>query len=229
MSQGEPVIDAALAAQRLGVDPSSGPDGLRAAFRASVKRVHPDRPGGDAAQLRAVIEAYDYLRALPPPVAGAPSQPPPRMLEITPSEALFGARRAVTTVDGRVGHARLPPGLRAGDQVRLDGHVLRVTIASDDRLAVIGDHLCLSLQVDASLFQQGGSVRVATPLGPRLVRITRQDAVRGLARIRGEGLPARGKRPAGDLLLRLKEAEAPESFETPAQIKLRRFTADWAA
>ena len=230
MRQGDPVIDAARAAHLLGVDAACGPDALRAAFRAAVKRVHPDRPGGDAEQLRAVIEAYEHLRArtaLQPVTSVRPAPPP--ILEISPIEALTGLRRPVVAADGEARSARLPAGLRAGDRVRLDGDVLVVAIVSQDGLAVIGDHLCVSLEIDGALLRQGGSAQVETPMGARQVRITRQDAIRGLARLSGEGLPARAGRPRGDLLVWLRPARVQERVETSARAKLRRFTADWAA
>ncbi len=227
MSQGEPVIDAARAAEQLGVEWPCEPDALRAAFRAAVKRAHPDRPGGDAAKLRAIIEAHELLRGQPPSVA-SPRNTAPLILEITPVEALRGLRRAVLC-DGALREMRLPAGLRAGDRVRLGGALRTVTITSQDGLAVIGDHLCVSVEVEPQWLRQGGALEVTTPLGSRQLRITRQDAVRGLSRIVGAGLPARGDRMQGDLLVWLKPMAAVEPAQTPAQTKLRRFAAAWAA
>lgn len=236
MSQGDCVFEAAEAARLLGVDPDCAEDTLTAAFRAQVKRTHPDRPGGDAERLRAVIAAYHHLRARPraPRSVGArvaPVRAPgPAILEISAMEALFGVRRTIAAAGGRSRLARLPAGLRAGERVRLGGEVMTVAIASAGAFAVIGDHVCLTQAVEPQVLRQGGLVRVETPRGPRQVRITRQDAIRGLARLSGAGLPARGVRPQGDLLIWLKtEAEAEVRLETPAQVKLRRFTADWAA
>lgn len=228
MSQGEPFIAAAWAAELLGVDAACGPDTLRAAFRAAVKRAHPDRPGGDAARLRAVIEAHDLLRSRLPPLALSP--PPSPILTITPAEAMSGLRRPVRGADGAPRIARLPAGLRAGDRVRLGGEVMTVAVGSHGGLSVIGDHLCARLEAEAALLRQGGVVQVETPTGRRELRVTRQDAVRGLARLAGAGLPARGRRPQGDLLVWLKPAEAAAEPEaTPARVKRRRFAAAWAA
>ena len=228
MSQGEPVTCYVRAAQILGVEADCGPDVLRAAFRAAVKRAHPDRPGGDAARLRAVIEAHELLRGrIAAPRLVRPAPPP--ILTITPAEALGGFRRPMGSAEGAVRHARLPPGLRAGDQVRIGEEVLTVAIASLAGLSVIGDHLCLSHEVDPALLRQGGSIEVATPTGLQQLRVTRQDAVRGLVRVAGAGLPARGRRPQGDLLVWLKPMVLPQAFETPARLKLRQFAAAWAA
>ena len=236
MSQGDSVFEAAKAARLLGVDPDCAEDTLAAAFRAQVKLCHPDRPGGDPERLRAVIAAYHGLRARPRiPRSAAPRTAPvrapsPTIFEISAMEALQGVRRAVGAAGGRSRLARLPAGLRAGERVRLGGEVMTIAIVSAGAFGVIGDHLCLTQMVEPQVLRQGGLVAVETPDGPRQVRITRQDAIRGLARLSGAGLPARGARPQGDLLIWLKaEAASEDRPETPAQVKLRRFTADWAA
>ncbi|QUD87115.1 molecular chaperone DnaJ [Phenylobacterium montanum] len=225
MSQGEPVTSFVRAARVLGVEADCGPDALQKAFRAAVKRAHPDRPGGDAARLRAVIEAHELLRGRRE-TSPAPS---PAILTITPGEALAGLRRPLPAADGTIRFARLPAGLRAGDRVRLGAEILTIAIKSQAGLSVIGDHLCLSIEVEPALMRQGGEVGVQTPAGSRALRVTRQDAIRGLARVAGAGLPARGSRPQGDLLVWLKPMDLPQAGETSAQVKLRRFAAAWAA
>ena len=232
MSQGQSVLTAANAARILGADLEQGPKALQAAFRAAVKRAHPDRPGGDAQRLRAVIEAYNFLKAsAPEPARETAARPTPApTLEITPVEALCGGRHLTQAVDGRKIYVILPAGLRAGDQVRVAGQVRGIAIASQDGLAVIGDHLCLSVDTQVAILRQGGTVSVETPLGPRTIRITRQDGVRGLVRVVGKGLPPRAGRPRGDLLIRLRAvASSDDAAESEAQSKLRRFAADWAA
>lgn len=46
----------------LGVAESADPVVIDAAYRALAKRVHPDRPGGDAAAFRAITTAYEAAR-----------------------------------------------------------------------------------------------------------------------------------------------------------------------
>lgn len=57
--------DAAYAAalSRLGLDANVTADALRRAYRAMMKQVHPDRPGGSTARAQAVNEAYELVRA----------------------------------------------------------------------------------------------------------------------------------------------------------------------
>lgn len=70
------------AMQLLGLptDQSPKPHELRQAFRQMVKRIHPDRPGGDASKLQDAKEAYDILsgkiRPTPRGIVKAPVPPP---------------------------------------------------------------------------------------------------------------------------------------------------------
>jgi curved DNA-binding protein len=72
-------MTARSARARLGVGPGADERALRAAFREAAKRNHPDRPGGDPAAFREIMEAYRVLRedsAAPAPFAQ--SRPRPR-------------------------------------------------------------------------------------------------------------------------------------------------------
>jgi hypothetical protein len=51
----------------LALEPGADADAVARAFRAAIKRVHPDRPGGDGEALRRVIEAHRVLAARPRP------------------------------------------------------------------------------------------------------------------------------------------------------------------
>jgi curved DNA-binding protein len=220
-------MDAAAARRLLGVAPDADAKALRAAFKTAVKAAHPDRPGGDGERLRAVIEAYRRLTALPPAATPPPAEREAR-LEITPLQAVAGGWARVRLGPGREVSVRLPAGLRAGEPVRVSGQTLRVIIVNDREAAVAGDDLLMSVHVVRSLMLGGGRLAVETPAGTAVVWISKADAARGFARVAGLGLPARGGRGAGDLLLRLKPA--PDArFDSPAQAKRRRFAAAWAA
>ena len=215
----------------LGVEGCADDAVVRRAFRAAVKRHHPDRPGGDEARLRQVIEAYRALR----PAAAIARERRPRTpaLTITPADALLGGWRPVRLPDGRTVQLHLPAGLREGERLSVDGRVLAVAIAGDAALAVLGDHLCLSAEVAPAFLRHGGRLCVDTPAGSRAFWVSAPDAARGLARVQGRGLPARAGYRQGDLFVRLLAAwEEPPEPEAPAnsvQDKLRRFTAEWAA
>jgi len=81
--------------------------------------------------------------------------------------------------------------------------------------------------LDRALLDQGGRVSLETPLGPRDVWITRKASARGLIRLAGDGLPARGRHRQGDLFIRLQAAS--ETASSAARTLLRRFAAAWAA
>lgn len=211
---------------------------VRQAFRAAVRVAHPDL-GGDADRLRQVIDANRILKEdhaaglrLPPATVRAPTRraPTPLPLEISAHQAQAGGEAAVVLPDGRQGFARIPPGLRAGDVVRLKstaGPVLfRVKFSRGD-MDVRGDNLWIKLRVAPSLLAEGGRLEVQTPAGPRSIAVSVEAGQRRLLRIPGAGLPARGPHEQGHLFVRL-EAD-PDAAESPARSLLRRFTAAWAA
>jgi curved DNA-binding protein len=208
----------------LGVSGGADADTLRAAFRDAAKRAHPDHPGGDGERLRLIIEAYRTLRP-----KGAPlRRGAPRRLTITPAEAMLGGWRPVELAEGRQVTVRLPPGLREGEALSVDGQPMSISIAGEDGQAVLGDHLCVTAEVPLSLTVVGGRVVVETPTGPQSFWVSADDGARGLARARGLGLPPRGRYARGDLYVWLRAVDAPAA-ETLLEAKLRRFSAEWAA
>ena len=55
------------ARELLGVGPLAAPGDVRRGFREAAKRAHPDRPGGDEARFRRVVEAYHRLQQVKAP------------------------------------------------------------------------------------------------------------------------------------------------------------------
>jgi curved DNA-binding protein len=222
----------AAARRRLGVGREADEAALRAAFREAAKRAHPDRAGGDAAEFRAVIEAYQRLRApKASPIQFPPAKRPPRAVrpgfEIEPAVAMSGGAVLLAASDGRTLRVTLPPGLREGDKVRAGGESFEARIRVDRDMLVRGDDIWVTARVAKRLLVEGGRVEVATPFGQRAVWVNRRAGVRRLVRIPGQGLPARGRHAQGHLFLRL-EAEG-EPSESVARALLRRFAAAWAA
>ncbi|MBI1405785.1 MAG: molecular chaperone DnaJ [Caulobacter sp.] len=216
---------------RLGLRAEPDAAGLRAAFRQAVKQTHPDRPGGDAASLRAVVAAYDLLKTKPDVVAGSPPANPPAtapdadVLTISPALAASGGEVLISLSDGRRLKVGLPAGLRAGDRVRAGAAMLTVTVRGGPDLTLRGDDLWLTTDLPGDA-PQGGRLDLDTPGGPREIWIGRRALARGLVRISGQGLPARGPHSAGDLFVRLRPAARPESG---ARARLRAFQANWTA
>jgi curved DNA-binding protein len=92
---------------------------------------------------------------------------------------------------------------------------------------VRGDDLWMTAKVAPAVLKRGGRINVDTPLGRRSVWIDRNAAERGLVRVEGQGLPARGRRPKGHLFIRLSPAAG--LADSAALSLLRRFAAAWAA
>ncbi len=220
----------------LGVASGASERELRAAYREAAKHAHPDRPGGDAALFRDVLAAYRLLQDQPPPRAihfppacAAPAHEGVQTqatLEIDVATAVSGGAVDMT-IDGRHLRLKLPAGLRADDKVRVDGVTFVVRHKSARETMIRGDDLWLTGKVDKRILAEGGRVEVDTPLGPRLAWISTKAASRGLVRLPGQGLPARGKHPAGDLFLRLEAVAS--GVESAARSLLKRFAAAWAA
>jgi curved DNA-binding protein len=129
--------------------------------------------------------------------------------------------------DGRLIRIDLPAGLRPGDKVRAGGGELCVYIRAQEGVIVRGNDVWMSVKVSPITMKRGGRVAVETPFGRRIVWIDRKVGERGLVRLEGQGLPARGKRPRGHMFLRL--AAAASVADSAALALLRRFAAAWAA
>jgi DnaJ-class molecular chaperone len=71
-----------------------------------------------------------------------------------------------------------------------------------------GADVHLTVELSARRLAAGGFVRAPTLNGDVQIRIPKGVAPGTTLRIRGRGLPARGKRPAGDFYVTLAEASA---------------------
>ena len=224
-----PDMSLKMAREVLGVSSIATPLEVRRAFSRAAKRAHPDR-GGEEAIFHQVVSAYQRLRD---PLDGATSSRPSRDaggepdLEITPFLALSGGEVDHRLPDGRTIRLNLPAGLRSGDRVRASGVKLCIYVRAEHGLLVRGDDVWMSVKLAPATLRRGGRVSLDTPLGTRIAWIDAKAAERGLLRLEGQGLPARGRRPRGCLFLRLSTPTAPA--DGPAMTLLRRFAAAWAA
>jgi curved DNA-binding protein len=212
----------------LGLSRHAGSEEARIAFRAAAKLAHPDRPGGDAGQFRQIVAAYRMLQAAPALPAAATAQVSEAYVEISPLIALNGGEAEAVLTGGRRLRARIPAGARHGERLRIaGGFKVAVRIAADEAMQVRGSDLWITVQVADFLLGEGGRAVVETQLGPKTLWVSGKVAERRLVRLEGQGLPARGGHPQGDLFVRLaSDAGAPES---PARARLRAFAAAWAA
>lgn len=217
----------------LGLTGPASAEALAAAFRSAVKAARPDQAGGDAERFRRVIDAYRLLQAqtlaLPAPAPGptAFTAPPPcpPLAVITPMQALTGGTVAMT-IDGRRLLIHMPPGVRTADRIRLRGldALIPVLIRPADGLSVLGGDLFMDWRVAPRMIRDGGRIEIDTHAGPRSAWLVPDMMEPVRLRLKGLGLPARGRRPAGDMFVRL---EASDDLPSAAEDMLARFTRVW--
>lgn len=219
----------------LGVRASATAADIRQAFRAKAKTAHPDSSGGAAEEFRRLVAAYRQLepaahsleRAREPPPPPRPVRETSRQLVITPLMAWGGGAVQYVSADGKALRIRLPVGLRNGDVVRAGTEKLNVVVESQAGMMVRGDDLWITVTVPPRTLEEGGRVPVVTPIGRRILWVTKKAGERRLVRAPGLGLPARGRHPDGCLFVRLAPKTGP--LDSAARTLLRRFTSAWAA
>ena len=236
-------MTAGQARELLGLAADADAAALGRAYRAAVKAAHPDLGGGDPERLRLVIEAHRLLKSLretritfAPAPAAERSRAAAVSVAITIEEAIRGARRRVTLPGGGSLQVRLPKGLRSGDVLRLKrpegGDVLvRIALHPKPGITVRGDDLWLEVSAPSGQVKPGARLEVDTPRGRRALLAPHGAGDGKPIRLKGQGLPARGRHAAGDLILklRLEPAEGLAAPESASQTLLRRFSARWAA
>jgi curved DNA-binding protein len=213
----------------LGVRPQASPTDLRRAFRDAAKAAHPDRAGGSSDRFRRVMAAYRQLEeasaeVIAPRVSVSAAEH--GKLVISPLQAWNGGAVEHRMADGRTLRIRLPVGLRNGDLVRAEGEALEVVIEAREGMTVRGDDLWLTVSVPPRVLEEGGRVAVVTPIGRRILWVSKKAGERRLVRAPGLGLPASGRRPQGSLFVRLAPKTGP--LDSAARLLLRRFSAVWA-
>jgi len=216
----------------LGLTGPADSEALTAAFRAAVKAAHPSAPGGDADRFRRVIAAWRLIQSREHTLAIAgPKAPPPLppVVAIGPLDALNGGHVAVRLA-GRTLDVRLPKGLRSGEHLRLRGAgsggadvYLPVLIRAANGLKVLGDDLFMEHAIPTRLLEDGGRLELDTHAGPRSAWIVAGQTPLRL-RLKGLGLPARGRRPQGHLFVDLRPSDDAPSV---AEDLLIRFTRVW--
>jgi curved DNA-binding protein len=227
------------ARELLGLRPGADGQTIARAYRSAVKAAHPDRDGGDVERLRQVIEAHRLLTPTSPERLTftlmrrpAETAAPRRLgLQISVEEALFGGERAVETQPDRQLNVRLPAGLKAGDVLRLAGAddgvdvLLQISIAAEPGVAVRGADLWIEVEIDADALQAGGCLEIDTPRGRQVFLAPKaaEDSGVVMVRFKGQGLPARGSHPVGDMVINLAIRES------RSRALLRRFSSRWAA
>lgn len=199
-----------------------GPADLQRAFRMAVKNVHPDRSGGNPQAFQSVVAAYQLLLTAG---SSAPAKLAPSRVLITPIIALQGGEISVSISPTASVQLPLPPGLREGDRMALGDRQIIISIENRPDIMVRGDDVWVDVTVEMGLLARHGRAGLETPIGRRVVWMTPHAHSRGLLKLTGQGLPARGLRQAGHLFLRLGADQATSN----ARSLLAQVAANWAA
>jgi DnaJ-class molecular chaperone len=149
-------------------------------------------------------------------------------------DAVNGAVRRLTLPDGRTLDVKIPVGTTDGQVLRLRGQggpgrhggpagdaLIELRIAPHRFFIRDGQDIRLELPVRLSEAVLGGPVEIPTPGGVVRMRIPPHSDTGTELRLRGRGVPAHGKLPAGDLRARLRVVIG------RADAALEAFLRDW--
>ena len=142
--------------------------------------------------------------------AGARSGPAQTRISITLEEALSGTTRQMRLHDSAEGtktlDVKIPPGVADGATIRLrdQGVSLKVKISPHATYQLDGRDILTDVCVSPSEAALGAKVQIRTPMGQVELTIPPGSQSGQKLRIRGNGLPAQGRKAAGDFLARIK-------------------------
>lgn len=127
---------------------------------------------------------------------------------------------------------RIPQGVRTGSRVRIAGQgspglnggpngdvYLLITVIADSKFTQEGRNLRTRVQVPLYTALLGGEVVVETLTGRVALRIPEGTQNGHVFRLRGKGMPASGKQPAGDLLA-TAEVQLPTKLSSAEKEKI---------
>jgi len=152
-------------------------------------------------------------------------------------DAVNGATRQIQLPDGAQLSVRIPPGLRDGQILRLKGKgqpglgdapagdaLVEVTVRPHPRFRRKGNDIEIDLSVSLPEAVLGAKVPAPTVTGQVNVTVPPGANTGTVLRLKGRGVPARGRHAAGDQLVRLQ-------VMLPAKIDpdLERLVREWAA
>lgn len=196
----------------LGLHPDADPRAAKAAFHAVAKTCHPDINADPHARQR-FEEAREAYRIITAGAASADiirtgSPRAGRMAEIDLCVSVWGAASGIS-LKGKcpLGETtvRVPSGARTGDRIiRRIGKTdvaFVVQVEESDGFSTDGSHLVTTLRISSSHAKLGGPAEIDTPVGCLRLAVPKGTQNGDRLMVAGRGLPARDKRPAGDLYL----------------------------
>ena len=188
-----------------GAGPQGGPGGGFEDILASMF--------GGAARGRGGAEAFEYE----PGPSAMPDLDLNASLGITLEEAVRGAEKRVRLPTGKELNVKIPAGVTSGQTIRLRGQgqevaghrpgdaLITVVIAQHPVFKVDGNDLRADIPVTLYEAVLGAKVRVPTLDGAVELSIPKNTSSGRTFRLRGKGLPVRGKEP-GDLFVTVRIA-----------------------
>jgi DnaJ-class molecular chaperone len=137
-------------------------------------------------------------------------------LDLTLEEMALGTERRLDLAPGIAVIAKIPPGAEPGAMLRFAGLGLPggnggppgdglVTLGAKPhaRFRLDGADVHLRLEISQRRLAAGGFLRAPTLTGDVQIRVPKGLEPGATLRLRGRGLPGRGKRPAGDFFVTL--------------------------
>lgn len=153
-------------------------------------------------------------------------------LEASFLDAVNGATERLTLPDGQTLDVKIPPGTQTGDVLRLRGRgtqgrntgpagdaLIEIAVAPHRFFTREGHDIRLDLPVTVAEAVLGGRVTVPTPSGAVAMTVKPGADTGTELRLRGRGVPAHGKLPAGDLYVRLRVVIGPPDPALEAFLK----------
>ncbi len=161
-------------------------------------------------------------------------------LEVGFLDAARGARRTITTPDGRTLQVTIPVGVRDRQTLRLKGMggpgigggepgdaYVEVHVTPHPVFRRKDDDIHLTLPVSVKEAMLGAKVEVPTVGGAVMLSIPAGSNTGSTLRLRGKGIPAHGDAPAGDQYVRL-EVVLPKVPDPALEAFLKDWTPDHA-
>ena len=157
-------------------------------------------------------------------------------MEVDLTDVATGARRTITTPDGRTLNVTIPVGLRDRQTLRLKGlggpgigggepgdAYVEIHLRPHPVFERKDDNIHVRLPVSLAEAVLGGKVPVPTVTGTVSLTVPPGSNTGTTLRLRGKGIPAHGDQPAGDQYVRLEVVLPKEPDES-----LKAFLAGWA-
>jgi DnaJ-class molecular chaperone len=151
-------------------------------------------------------------------------------------EAVNGTKKRITLPEGESLDVSIPPGLLDGQVLRLRGKgapgfgdgppgdaLVEVHVTPHPVFRRVGRDIHLELPLSLAEAVLGTRIPVPTVAGPVTLSVPAHSDTGKVLRLRGRGVPAHGREPAGDAYLTLKVMIGPDQ-----DAELEAFLKDWA-